>query len=535
VHIASVHLQSFRRFTDLKLDLADVKPKLVILCGPNGSGKSSFFDALRIKVTMQHGGWNNDRDYYLKAGVPNPFGIDLSANQANVVFHDLDPNLAVPKSAVYVRTAYRNDPEFAISTLNRANSPLDGPQAQRMIDNDAQVSDNYQRLVGQTIDSLYGGTDDGLTGREIRDRLIGRLREVLHLVYPDLDLLGPGNPLEGGTFRFKKGASNDYVYKNLSGGEKAVFDLLLDLLAKQPSYNDTVFCIDEPEAHTNPKVQGALLDAMLSVLPSNSQLWLSTHAVGIMKRARDLQAADPQSVAFIDFDVDFDQSQNLRPVAVDTAFWRRTLNVAFGDFATLVAPARVVLCEGDPQGGVRKDFDAHCLRIIFAETHPDTEFLGVGNDLEVQSDARGIGHAVEALAPGTSVERLIDRDGRSDREVAEIEATGTRVLSRRNLESYLLDDEVLEALCTAEGRSTDWPTLQKAKADALLNSAAPPRNNPPDDLKATSGQIYTDARRVLGMTNAGNNNDAFMRDTLAPIVRPGMAVYEELRTSVFGA
>ncbi len=81
-------------------------------------------------------------------------------------------------------------------------------------------------MVGQTIASLYDGDDDYKSGQEIRDRLIGQLRGVVKLVFPDLELLGPGDPLGGGTFRFQKGASVDYVYKNLSGGEKAVFDLL---------------------------------------------------------------------------------------------------------------------------------------------------------------------------------------------------------------------------------------------------------------------------------------------------------------------
>ena len=46
------------------------------------------------------------------------------------------------------------------------------------------------------------------------------------------------------------------------GGEKAAFDLLLDIFVKKAEYNDTVFCIDEPEAHMNPKLQGKLLEEL---------------------------------------------------------------------------------------------------------------------------------------------------------------------------------------------------------------------------------------------------------------------------------
>jgi len=324
------------------------------------------------------------------------------------------------------------------------------------------------------------------------------------------------------------------VYKNLSGGEKAVFDLLLDLMAKQPAYNDTVFCIDEPEAHTNPKVQGALLDAMVSLLQPKSQLWLATHSVGMLRRARELQSADPDSVAFIDFDADFDQAQMLAPITVDRPFWRRTLSVAFGDMAELVAPARVLLCEGEPGGGVRTDFDAHCLRMIFAEQHPDTEFLGVGSDQQVQTDAHGIGRAVEALAPGTIVERVVDKDDKSPQEISELDKLGVRVLGRRHLEAYLLDDEVLETLCSAANQAGEWPKLQAAKRQELAASVAPPRENPADDLKSCSGKIFTEAKRILGLTGVGNSKDAFMRDTLAPLIREGTTVYAELERDVFG-
>ncbi len=47
-------------------------------------------------------------------------------------------------------------------------------------------------------------------------------------------------------------------------------------------------------------------------------------------------------------------------------------------------------------------------------------------------------------------------------------------------------------------------------------------------------QLLTIApKRILGLTNVGNDKDAFMRDTLAPLIRPGMQVYAELVTVLF--
>ena len=47
--IASIHLQNFKRFTDLKIQNIPPTAKLVVLLGPNGCGKSSVFDALHDK------------------------------------------------------------------------------------------------------------------------------------------------------------------------------------------------------------------------------------------------------------------------------------------------------------------------------------------------------------------------------------------------------------------------------------------------------------------------------------------------------
>ena len=44
--IKSIHLNDFKRFTDLKIDGIPEEAKLVVMIGPNGCGKSSVFDAL---------------------------------------------------------------------------------------------------------------------------------------------------------------------------------------------------------------------------------------------------------------------------------------------------------------------------------------------------------------------------------------------------------------------------------------------------------------------------------------------------------
>ena len=70
-------------------------------------------------------------------------------------FHDSGYHPA--KKSLYVRSAYRNDPEFRITRLQRQGDLLDLMPFGRMIDNDAAVGRNYQRLASQGLVDLYVG------------------------------------------------------------------------------------------------------------------------------------------------------------------------------------------------------------------------------------------------------------------------------------------------------------------------------------------------------------------------------------------
>jgi hypothetical protein len=352
-------------------------------------------------------------------------------------------------------------------------------------------------------------------------------------VFDGLILSGLGDPLESGSFFFDKGASPQFHYKILSGGEKAAFDLILDMIVKRVAYDDTIYCIDEPETHINTRLQARLLDELVGLLPDGCQLWISTHSIGMMKQARDLKEADPDQVAFLDFSGrDFDAPVVMVPTTVDRAFWGRTLDVALADLADLVAPRQVVLCEGRPGSQGRKgEFDARCYRAIFAADYPDVDFISVGNEDDVRTDKIGLGKAIQTIVRGTTVLRLVDRDDRSAQEVADLQQDGVRVLSRRHLEAYLLDDEILSRFCEQIGQPDATTDVLAIKAQALADSIG--RGNPSDDLKSAAGQIYTRVKALLNLTGVGNAADTFLRDTLAPLLTPDTAVYTALRRDVF--
>lgn len=212
------------------------------MAGPNGMGKSSLIDAVRL----WHGGhgsgegWFIDEAYHRKAGEA---AIDVRQLVELEFAEEVDP--ADARKSIYARSAYRHEPEFLTSSIQRMGDLLDAPRSRRMIETESKVSDNYQRLVSATLDGLFVGAADEETVAEVREKRIGRVRDAVLELFPNLELQGPGDPLSGGTFFFRKDTQAQFHYKNLSGGEKAGFDLILDLVMKRVVYDNTIFFIDE--------------------------------------------------------------------------------------------------------------------------------------------------------------------------------------------------------------------------------------------------------------------------------------------------
>ena len=153
----------------------------------------------------------------------------------------------------------------------------------------SSASDQREKNVGDLQDEIFGG---------LRDAIDKLFRD------PELILDSLGNPAEGRIFEFNKGTSQKFSYQNLSSGEKAALDLLLDITVVKVEFNDTVFCIDEPEAHIHTKLQGQLLKELYDLVPDKSQLWIATHSIGMVRKAQELWRDDPNSVVFLDFGKD---------------------------------------------------------------------------------------------------------------------------------------------------------------------------------------------------------------------------------------
>jgi predicted ATPase len=541
MRIKKVELDNFKRFTHLTVDNIPQTAKLVVLVGPNGSGKTSFMEAMNHYY--KYSGYQNVGDYrYLsKTGHSVEYEqiewMHLAPKTVDIDFHDAtfpkNRGQSNIKGHFYFRSAYRNESDFQIESMKRQSDPTQTIRLQTLIENDQTVSANYQRLIANTISGVFNNENDSRTVESLREELTGKIRVALERVFEDLKFSSLGEPLKNGNFYFTKGSVKNFHYRNLSAGEKSAFDLILDMVIQARYYPDAIYCIDEPEAHMHTKLQGKVLRELYFLVPENSQLWLSTHSIGMLQEAEDIEKANPGTVVFLDFDGrDFDSDEIIRPAKINKAVMDKFYELAFGDFAKLMLPKKIVFCEGDTNGNARKDYDKTIYTMIFGNTHPDTFFISGGSCSELESIEKRLGEIMSKLLGNTEVIKIVDRDERSNTEVAELLQKGIKTLSKRHLESYLLDDSIIEKLCISKGQLGNYNQCLIKKNAALANVVS--QGKPHDDIKSARGEIYNALKQTLGLSRCGNNADAFLRDTMAPLITPETGIYQQLENEIFG-
>ena len=540
--IKKVELSNFKRFTHLIVENIPETTKLIVLVGPNGSGKTSFMEALNFYYKYWGYGHSGDYHYLIKKGKTDILDINNWYGQipkvVNIEFHDIMVPMGFPyqpeiKGRFYFRSAYRNEPDFQINSMQKQQDPTQSIRLDSLIQNDQTVSTNYQRLIVNTVSDMFNPKNDNKTVATLRDELIGRIREALERVFDDLKFSSLGEPLNDGNFYFTKGDSENFSYRNLSAGEKSAFDLILDMVVQAKYYPDAIYCIDEPETHMHTMLQGKVLRELFLLIPGKSQLLLSTHSIGMLQEAEEIEKEYPGTVAFLDFgERDFDTKQVIFPTKIGKVVMYKFYELVFGDFAKLILPKTIVFCEGNPNGAKRKDFDKTIYSIIFENTHPEAFFISGGSCTEIENIEKMNGEIINTLLKNTKIIKIVDRDDRSSREVLELSKKGIKVLGERNIESYLFDDEVIKKLCNLAKKPEEYNECIREKKEALKESIN--RGNAKDDYKSARGSIYSALKRRLLLTECGNTADTFIRDTLSRLITPDMSVYKRLEKDIFG-
>lgn len=532
--ISKVEIKNFKRFDDLTIDLGDSPGKIIALVGPNGCGKSSVLDAFLTFQSLMHrtigvnvGG--NVNEFKKKTALP--FDIPKNLNiilEGGISLHESGEFSKREESAkgatvFSFRSPYRYSTNLLKNILEQVpdiKENSDGASYTNQLDD--KINQNYSRLYVYYQDLQE---KEDLPPSEAKNRVLGALNQSIKNCL-DIELTSIGNVMAGkGTLYFKKKDEDaEFDYNKLSTGEKECVDMLIDIYLRKEVYKETIYCIDEPELHLNTGIQRKLLKEIIDMIPEESQLWICTHSIGFLRSLQLDYNSDCQILDFGSGDY-FNGPKTIFPIEKTRKNWAKIFETALEDLTGLIAPKRLIYCEGISKPGkglVEKGFDARVFNTIFEKQYPDTLFVSSGGNTELEKHS---GLALQILNKAfMDVEIFIlkDRDinpsgptTQEDRTSFLQKSSSNRMLLRKEIENYLFDKEILIKYCLSSGLKFNEESYDLVVQDIKE-----------DDVKS----LFTQILACCTSKNIGKDTFCF---ELAKYITSETEVYQELESVIF--
>jgi predicted ATPase len=524
MRVKKLQLKEFKRFDDLTIDLGENPQKIVAMVGPNGCGKSSIFDAFEEKL-KDFRNWGGEEPFFFYKAF---FYVDelqrkTTYNKHNSINIIVDDG-PIKRNSFYIRTSYRFTAKLNINTIEAMPSILefrDEPISSIALD--TRLESNYKRMMGNAYSDFFAGSK---TGSQVREELIEKINKILKNIL-DIEISDLGNVFnKKGQFYFKKGNVKDFPYANLSSGEKEIVDIILDLFVKIPEYNNTVFCIDEPELHINTAIQRKLLIEIDKLIPDNCQLWVATHSIGFLRAMQEELNAKSQILDFSEKDY-FTGSQIIIPITSNRTNWKRIFNTALEDLSDLISPKRIIYCEGkDTPGanGQERGLDAQVYNNIFSVKYNDTIFVSSGGNTELDQRSDIAIKILTKVFNDLEILVLKDRDissgkinNENDRQMYLQNNPGYhRILKRFEIENYLYDKEILKRYCETNHLHFDETDYDNFVTD-IINQ----------NLKDQTNRIKNICNIITSM------NSEIFKQNLSNFIIEDTDVFKELEGCIF--
>lgn len=321
--ITKLELKNFKRFDDLTIDMTSLAEpaKLVLLIGTNGSGKSSVFDAFELFNQFSKGEFQVElkeasHSYYKKRSnqeLELSFVTSDGLSFSNTKFNSID---TIPVNAFYGRTSIRQVPQLSRTFIGRNSISFesDSDRPRLFIERDNRFENDLEKITLLILADVFA---KNTTTERIKESYVNPINRAFENVLGKeedktaIRLISFKPPSEGKTAEilFEKGKSQ-VPYDFLSGGEKEVFNIFLNLLVRKEYFQDTIYFLDEIDLHLNTQLQKNLLKEITeNWIPDNCQLWTASHSLGFIEYANEAEHA-----AIIDLDsLNFDLPQVIHP------------------------------------------------------------------------------------------------------------------------------------------------------------------------------------------------------------------------------
>lgn len=434
--IKNLQLKNFKRFTDLTLQDIPDNAKLVLLIGSNGSGKSSVFDAFEYLANQNKKSWRSLTNYsYNKNKESISIIIETyEYGKEGLINNSWERSNKIESTSLYGRTSFRQVPRLTRTGLgNSFNVRSDDDRPPTFIDRDQRFENDLEHIFGKLLKEFFKKSDDK---SEIKKEVINPINESFTRIFGDqngtkLTLVELIPPLEGkiAEITFQKGNST-FHYNYLSAGEKEIFNILVNLVARREYFQNSVYYFDEIDLHLNTKLQYNFLKEIVeNWIPQNCQLWTASHSLGFIQYAKE----NEQAIIFDFDDYDFDFTKILAPEPKDNA-----------DIYEIAVNKELL-----PELFKGKD-------VVFVENEDRKYYasLNIVNFLFVPEKNRdGVYHKVKS----GHFKGLVDRDLLTDEDIVAIEKEyqNLKILRLYCIENYLFHPDNIEEYVLQPGKAFD--------------------------------------------------------------------------------
>lgn len=332
--VRKVQLKNFKRFKEASFDFTDEETglarDLILITGRNGSGKTSLLQAIAATLgqatkrleSISDLDWPGFDADLLGLNWAQPSNVlienefSLNEIEATRKFLSLTQANEQPDGDQIVTLQWRDGRVVAESRAKLAQ--FEGrDEARRLVRSEGfdvfkEVGTVFWYTEQRTATSLTA--DEEVNGLEIttdklRDLLskwqlfhqnidsgrvasrprfrdlYGNFQKMFETVFPGRTMVGPAprpgiDAILSEPLFFLSDGTNQYEISEMSGGERALFPILLDFV--NWNIHNSVILIDELELHLHPPMQQALLRT-LPKLGQNNQFIVTTHSDSIAR------------------------------------------------------------------------------------------------------------------------------------------------------------------------------------------------------------------------------------------------------------
>jgi len=320
---------------------------------------------------------------------------------------------------------FRNRWQDFVNYIHQKSAARDKKIAEAVKADPSKVGDEWLKKYPNPFDKYKDIFKKTLPGKELMD-------------------IDPAKPRE---FRYKDASGQELDFKSLSSGETEIIKILFDIARKDIRHS--IVIVDEPDLHLHPTLTFQLIESLKSIGDHTNQFIFLTHSSDLITTYYSTG-----DVYFIDSIQDgTNQAHRLKDLVNEHQDLVPLIGQNIGLFAV---GKKLVFVEGEDSSIDRLSYQK-----IAQTIDPEIRIIPAGSVLNIMT-LNSIEEQIRKSIFGIELYMIRDRDGLEPTQVASLEKNGRiKILKRRHIENYFLDEEVLFKVAVKFYVTSKIPTLSQ--------------------------------------------------------------------------